>query len=234
MTGRPRSPRGAGGRLRVEIIAAARELLERTGDVGAVSIRAVAGLVGVSAPSIYRHFADKDALIEAAVAEVFEALDTAMQAAVDPADPPAPRLRSLGLAYVRFALDHPEQYRLATIPTTHQGDVDMVLTSGAFRYFAATVEEAMADGVIDRADPTPLVLELWAAAHGIASLLLAKPYLPWGDPMAVAERVLDAACFGHILGELMGPDKTPAEMTQWVMDLRARIRAPGSSTDRLS
>ncbi|MGW6334456.1 TetR/AcrR family transcriptional regulator [Nocardia rhamnosiphila] len=229
MTGRPRSPRGHGSRLRAEIITATRELLERTGDVGAVSIRAVAGVVGVSAPSIYRHFADKDALIEAAVAEVFEALNTAMQAAVDPADPPALRLHRLGLAYVRFALDHPEQYRLATIPTTHQGAVDMVLTSGAFRYFAATVEAAMADGLIDRADPTPLVLELWAAAHGIASLLLAKPYLPWGDPMAVAERVLDAACFGHVLTELMGPGRSPAEMTQWVMDLRARIREPDSS-----
>ncbi|MEU4316551.1 TetR/AcrR family transcriptional regulator [Nocardia sp. NPDC024068] len=218
--------------MRTEILSATRELLERTGDVGAVSIRAVAELVGVSAPSIYRHFSDKDALIEAAVAEVFEALDTAMQAAVDPAEPSPLRLRRLGLAYVRFALDHPEQYRLATIPTLHRGAVDTVLTSGAFRYFAGTVEEAMAEGLIDRADPTPLVLELWAAAHGIASLLLAKPYLPWGDPMAVAERVLDAACFGHVVGELIGPGATPEEATDWLTQLRARTR--GTGTDPVS
>lgn len=232
MTGRPRSPRGTGPRLRAEILTATRELLERTGDVGAVSIRAVAELVGVSAPSIYRHFADKDALIEAAVAEVFEALNIAMQAAVDPAEPPPLRLRRLGLAYVRFALDHPEQYRLATIPTSHRGAVDMVLTSGAFRYFAGTVEEAMSEGLIDRGDPTPLVLELWAAAHGIASLLLAKPYLPWGDPMAVAARVLDAACFGHVVGELLGPGATPEEATHWLTQLRDRVR--GRDTDPLS
>ncbi|MFI5715090.1 TetR/AcrR family transcriptional regulator [Nocardia sp. NPDC051750] len=224
MSARPRSPRGTGGRLRAEIITATRELLERTGSVDAVSIRAVAGLVGVSAPSIYRHFTDKDALIDAAVAEVFEALNTAMQAAVDPADPPALRLRRLGLAYIRFALDHPEQYRLATIPTHTSGAVDLVLTSGAFRYFAATVEEAMADGLIDRGDPTPLVLELWAAAHGIASLLVAKPFLPWGDPMAMAARVLDAACAGHVLTELIGPEASPAEMTQWLTELRNHAR----------
>ncbi|WP_459548858.1 TetR/AcrR family transcriptional regulator [Nocardia sp. X0981] len=228
MTGRPRSPRGSGARLREEILSATRELLERTGDVGAVSIRAVANRVGVSAPSIYRHFADKDALIEAAVAEVFEALNTAMRAAVDPHDPPALRLRRLGLAYIRFALDHPEQYRLATIPTPARGAVDLVLTSGAFRYFAATVEEAMAEGLIDRGDPTPLVLELWAAAHGIASLLLAKPFLPWGDPMAVAQRVLDAACAGHVVTELIGPGASPAETTQWLMALRARVRGSGT------
>ncbi|MFD4403580.1 TetR/AcrR family transcriptional regulator [Nocardia sp. NPDC058499] len=231
MTGRPRSPRGTGGRLRAEIIAATRELLERTGSVEAVSIRAVAGMVGVSAPSIYRHFADKDALIEAAVAEVFEALNTAMQAAVDPADPPPLRLRRLGLAYIRFALDHPEQYRLATIPTHSHGAVDLVLTSGAFRFFAATVEEAMADGLIDRGDPTPLVLELWAAAHGIASLLLAKPFLPWGDPMAVAARVLDAACAGHVVTELIGPEAGPEEMTDWLTRLRHRVRGTGTAAD---
>ncbi|MFI1464570.1 TetR/AcrR family transcriptional regulator [Nocardia carnea] len=231
MTGRPRSPRGTGGRLRAEIITATRELLERTGSVEAVSIRAVAGMVGVSAPSIYRHFADKDALIEAAVAEVFEALNTAMQSAVDPADSPPLRLRRLGLAYVRFALDHPEQYRLATIPTHTHGAVDLVLTSGAFRFFATTVEEAMAAGLIDRGDPTPLVLELWAAAHGIASLLLAKPFLPWGDPMAVAGRVLDAACAGHVVTELIGPETGPAEMTDWLTHLRNRVRGTGPAAD---
>jgi len=61
-------------------------------------------------------------------------------------------------------------------------------------------------------------------AFGIASLLLAKPYLPWGDPMAFAARVLDSACAGHVVTELVGRDATPAQMTQWLMDLRADKR----------
>lgn len=221
---RPRSPRGSGARLRNEILAAAAELLTRTGNADAVSIRAVGKLVGVSAPSIYRHFADKDELIEAVVAQVFADLDSAMRAAIDPADPPTIRMRDLGLAYIRFALDHPEQYRLATAPTQTEGEVDLVLTSGAFQLFAGTVQEAMAAGLIDPGDPTPIVLDLWAAAHGIASLLLAKPFVPWGDPMTAAARVLDAACAGHVVTELIGPDAGPDEISAWLIELRAQKR----------
>ncbi|WP_280234994.1 TetR/AcrR family transcriptional regulator [Nocardia cyriacigeorgica] len=219
---RPRSPRGTGSRLRSEILAATADLLNRTGNADAVSIRAVGKLVGVSAPSIYRHFADKDELIDAVVAQVFEDLDTAMRAAVDddPDAHPIVRLRELGMAYVRFALDHPEQYRLATAPAETRGAVDQVLSSSAFQYFADTVREAMDSGLVDSGDPTPIVLELWAAAHGIASLLLAKPYLPWGDPMEAAERVLGAACLGHIVMNLIGEQPTPEEAAVWFARLR--------------
>lgn len=221
---RPRSPRGSGEQLRSEILAAAAELLHRTGSAEAVSIREIGRMVGVTAPSIYRHFADKDALIEAVVVQVFEELDAAMHAAIDPADPPTTRMRELGLTYIRFALEHPEQYRIATAPAETAGAVDLVFTSGPFRHFSTTVEEAMSEGLIEQGDPVPIVLELWAAAHGIAALLLAKPYLPWGDPMVFAARVLDSACAGHVVTELMGRDATPAQMTRWLMDLRADKR----------
>lgn len=223
---RPRSPRGTGSQLRSEILAATADLLERTGNADAVSIRAVGKLVGVSAPSIYRHFADKDELIDAVVAQVFEDLDAAMRAAIDDPDAhPIVRLHHLGMAYVRFALDHPEQYRLATAPAETRGAVDQVLTSSAFQYMADAVQDAMTEGLIDADDPTPIVLELWSAAHGIASLLLAKPYLPWGDPMAAAERVLAAACAGHIVMNLIGEQATPEEAADWFARLRDAQRS---------
>lgn len=221
---RPRSPRGSGAALRSEILAAAAELLNRTGNADAVSIRSVGEQVGVSAPAIYRHFADKEELIDAVVAQVFEDLAAAMRAAIDPNDSPTIRMRDLGLAYIRFALDYPEQYRLATEPAPTHGAVDTVLTSGAFHIFAETAHEAMAAGLIDEGDPMPLVLDLWAAAHGIASLLLAKPFLPWGDPMTAAARVLDAACAGHVVSELVGPEASPEEFSEWLVALRAEKR----------
>jgi AcrR family transcriptional regulator len=55
---RTRSARGSGTDLRAEIIAATRRLMSETGHADAVTIRAVARAVGVTAPSIYRHFAD--------------------------------------------------------------------------------------------------------------------------------------------------------------------------------
>lgn len=223
---RPRSPRGSGARLRTEILTATAELLARAGQAEAVSIRAVSKLVGVSAPSIYRHFADKDELIEAAVAKVFEDLDAAMQAADNSALPAVLRLRELGVAYVRFAIAHPEQYRLGLTPTAHVGAVDQVLGTGAFQRFADTMRAAMAEGTIDEGDPVPIVLELWAAAHGIASLLIAKPFLPWGDVDATIGRVLDAACIGHTVLDLLGDRTEPEQIVGWINQQRQQKPTP--------
>ena len=111
----PPQPRGRGEDLRGEIVTATKQLLAEAGDSDAVSIRAVAEAVGVTPPSIYLHFADKDQLLEAVVVDVFAELDTAMMAAAESAAGPLERLRAFGLAYVRFAVEHPEHYRLATM-----------------------------------------------------------------------------------------------------------------------
>lgn len=224
MAARPRSARGTGAQLRDEILDATRELLARTGNAEAVSIREVGRLVGVSAPSIYRHFADKDELIDAAVAQVFEYVDAAMGAVNDPEQSPLTRLRAQGLAYVRFALDNPEQYRLAFLGSDEPGAVDQVLSSGAVMRFTRTVQDAMESGVIEPGDPLPVVLELWAAAHGIASLIIAKPYLPWGDIDQIVDRVLGAACVGHVVIDIMGgsPVPDPDEGAKWLAALRER------------
>ena len=57
------------------------ELLLQTGQAKAVSIRSVAQRVGVTSPSIYLHFAEKDALLDAVCARYFEKLDAEMQRA---------------------------------------------------------------------------------------------------------------------------------------------------------
>ncbi|WP_431955037.1 WHG domain-containing protein [Nocardia lijiangensis] len=213
---RPRSPRGSGAQLRTEILAATAELLARTGRADAVSIREVSKLVGVSAPSIYRHFADKDELIEAAVAKAFEDLAEALREATDPTVSPMNRLRDQGLAYVRFALEHPEQYRVATGPTESGGAVDQVLSSGAFQHFAATVRDCMAEGTIEPGDPLPIVLDMWTVAHGVASLLIVKPHLPWGDHEQFADRIMSAACLGHTVLNMIGGTPSPDEIDTWL------------------
>jgi AcrR family transcriptional regulator len=223
---RQRSQRGSGEQLRAEIVAAAKDLLARSTSVDDVSIRAVADAVGVTPPSIYLHFADKNELVAAVVADVFTALDDAMVTAAADADGPMARLRAHGLAYVRFAVQHPEQYRIATMDPCPRPDVDEVLASGAFVHFRETVQECIDSGIFAGDDPVPITLDLWAAAHGIAALLIAKPFLPWGDPDVVAERVLCAAALGHAAAGLVGPPLTPQRITDWVKR-RAGRRTPG-------
>ena len=223
---RRRASRGSGEQLREEIVAAAKKLLAETKDADDVSIRAVADAVGVTPPSIYLHFADKDELIGAVVLDVFAELDNAMLQAADGIAEPLERLRAFGMAYIRFAVGHPEHYRLATMdPCPKPPPVDEVLASSAFAHMNEAVRECMTAGIFAAGDDLPITLDLWAAAHGIASLIIAKPYLPWGDLDAVADRVLCAAALGHAAADLVGPDPTPRELTAWITAQRRRRRA---------
>ncbi len=217
---RRRASRGSGEELHGEIVEATKRLLADSASADAVSIRAVADSVGVTPPSIYLHFADKDALLAAVVVDVFTELDEAMLAAAEGVDSPMGRLCAYGRAYVRFAVEHPEHYRIAAMdpcPRTDQAAVDEVLTDSAFNHMSAAVTDCMAAGIFADGDPLPLTLDLWAAAHGIASLMIAKPYLPWGDREAVADQVLRAAALGHAAASLIGDDPGPDEIADWVI-----------------
>lgn len=191
---RQRLPRGSGDQLRADIIFAARDLMIEAPDT--LSMRAVADAVGVTAPSIYRHFADKDELLTAVVAEVFEELDTAMLAAGADVTDPLERLHAYGLAYLRFAIAHPEQYRLATMDPCPRPDIDQMLQEGAWVHMSDTIAECITAGVL-AGDPLAVTLDLWAGVHGLAALMITKPFLPWGDADAAAERMLTALARGH-------------------------------------
>ena len=95
-------------------------------------------------------------------------------------------------------------------------DLDQVLADSAFTHLCATVEACMEAGVFAKGDPLPLTLELWTAAHGIASLMIAKPYLPWGDKLATADAVLRAAALGHAVNDLIGGDMTHDDIDRWL------------------
>lgn len=222
---RARARRGSGELLRAEIVAAAKDLLAATRSADDVSIRAIADAVGVTSPSIYLHFDDKDALIEAVVLDVFAELDTAMLSEAAALTEPLERLRAFGLAYVRFALEHPEHYRLAAMdPNVKPPAVDELLASSAFAHFTDAVRDCIDAGVFPAGDPLPIALDLWAAAHGAASLMIAKPYLPWGDAEAYADRVLCAAALGHAVAGLLGPDLDAAGISAWLSAQHGRAR----------
>ncbi|HEV7192748.1 MAG TPA: TetR/AcrR family transcriptional regulator [Jatrophihabitantaceae bacterium] len=213
---RRRAQRGSGEQLRAEIITAAKTLLADAANADDVSIRAVADAVGVTAPSIYLHFADKNELLGAVVSDVFTTLDTAMLEAGSGVDSPMAKLRAFGLAYVQFALAHPEHYRIATMDPCPMPVVDEVMASSAFVHFNDTVIECIEAGVFPAGDPLPVTLDLWAAAHGIASLMIAKPFLPWGEVEVVADRALCAAALGHAARALIGDAPTPDQVTAWL------------------
>ena len=201
---RHRAARGQGEALRGEILAAARDLLAETGDQDAVSVRAVAERVGVTTPSIYLHFKDKDDLLDAVCAEVFEMLGVALAEAAAQGGSPLERLMAQGRAYVHFALDKPEHYRLAFMTSGEPRNVDGVLSNNCFTQLLETVQECIDAGIFS-AEPGPmqLGLDLWSAAHGLASLLMHKPWFPWGDVEEAVERALRISVTGCSMADRM-------------------------------
>lgn len=198
-TRRRRAARGQGDRLRTQILAVAGQLLAETGREDDVSIRAVAERIGVTPPSIYLHFADKDALLDAVCLEVFSDLHDAMESAAGGRDDIEESLRAQGRAYVEFALARPEHYRLMFMRRPgHDLEMPTEAELSAVAGLGSVIDTlvlAKDRGLLDD-DPNRVAFTLWASVHGIAALLIAKPHFPWGDRDELIDRVGNAALHG--------------------------------------
>jgi AcrR family transcriptional regulator len=211
---RRRARRGEGERLRPEILAAAKALLSELGDADAVSVRAVAERVGVSTPSLYLHFADKAALLDAVCEDVFAELDRAMEDAAATTEDPFEGLRLRGMAYVRFAIENPEHYRLVMMrmPDQHASGStpfgrDDIVAGTTYHQLTAAVQRCIDAGVFtSEQDPELIATTLWAAAHGAVSLVLAKPGIGGDDALALCDYVISASGLGiALMGRLGDP-----------------------------
>ncbi|QYG91535.1 TetR/AcrR family transcriptional regulator [Iamia sp. SCSIO 61187] len=207
-TARPRSRRGEGERLREEILAAAEALLVETASEDAVSIRAVAQAVGVTAPSIYRHFADKDMLLLEVCRHSFTDFSAALEDALG-ADDTTEQMVALGRAYIRYAVEHPEHYRImfmARFELSAQAYAEEMVADGSSFALLLRISQEL----IDSGRVRPEIAErgalhvgilFWSSVHGLASLLVAKPGLPWPDPDVLEEHLLAGTVRGLLVPE---------------------------------
>jgi AcrR family transcriptional regulator len=198
---RSRSRRGQGEQLRDEILAAAERILIETNDQAALSIRAIASAVGVTPPSIYLHFADRNDLVFAVCERHAAHLEQAMTDAAAGVDDPWERIRRRGYAYLRWGLDNPEHYRILMMSRPdHTPDrlLDERLADTAGLVPAAEdVGAAMAARQLDApGDPVETTEILWMMIHGMVSLLISKPEFPFGPIDEVYERMFDLAYRG--------------------------------------
>ncbi len=179
---RVRARRGEGERLRDEIIDAVLHLLIEHGADG-VSIRAVGQMVGVTAPSIYRHFADKDVMVHEACQRAFDRFDAYLVDASKNAANPLEAIHSSAIAYLTFADANPSQYRvlfMEKMPHPHEShSLDSTEMQGLV-HMADKVRAAMEAGMVAKvAQPHELALMLWSMVHGIAALRISMPDFAW-------------------------------------------------------
>jgi len=163
-------------KLRQLILDAARELFVARG-VDAVTMREIGRLIGYSATAIYLHFKDKDAIIRAICDTDFLALASGLKQILQIADP-VERIVALGSGYARFALSHPNHYRMMfmtqrpacdpEISEVQQGNPEQ----DAYAQLKHVVQDAFDQQLFrpELTDPDLIAQTIWAGIHGVCSL----------------------------------------------------------------
>jgi AcrR family transcriptional regulator len=146
----------------------------------AVSMRQLAGELGVSPMTPYRYFRDKDDILAAVRTSGFDRFADALEAALASSTDTIERTRAVGEAYVRFAFDHPAAYRLMFDLSQPNEAAYPDLTRAAARARATMtdyVDALIADGVVEGESHTVAHI-FWAATHGLVVLQLAGKLAP--------------------------------------------------------
>jgi len=193
------------GDLRRALLDAALAMIETDG-VGAVTIRALARELGVSHAAPAHHFKDRDGLLMAVAAEGFKVFAEALEHAAATAPTPEERLVAVGVAYVRFAADHPSHLRVMFGRPPPEGTVPQDLEQKGGRAFLVLLDAVRALAPDATAVAPPLLLELattaWSLVHGLATLwidgqarvIASTP----ADLVALADRMIRSAIPGLV------------------------------------
>jgi AcrR family transcriptional regulator len=152
----------------------------------ALTLRGVGDRLGVSRTALYRHFADKQALLDEVAEEGFRMLRAALVAAW--AEGGRRGFDDMGRAYVQFAVDHPSHYRVMFGGGERRHDAPANGGEGgtAFQVLVDAIVSEQAAGRLRRDDPQQLALHIWALVHGIAMLALDGLLPPGTSPAALA------------------------------------------------
>lgn len=164
------------GDLRRALVDAAAALADEKG-VAALSLREAARSAGVSHAAPYHHFKDKTALLAAVAEEGFLRLDEFQRQALDSAARrPVARLKALGKAYIDFAINNPQYFRVmfrkdlvepATYPALQE------ISRRTFDRLFAAVSDCLESS--SKAEAMSLSITAWSLVHGLASLWLDGP-----------------------------------------------------------
>lgn len=186
---------------RESIIATTRQLIVDDG-LEALTLRRLAGALGVTAPALYGHVKDKQDLLRAVAEDEFDRLIARFDQVTE-TDPVA-RIRAYNHAYVSHAREHPDTFRVMFLfPPDLAGAAEVpddVVLPGATRAFSAAAEavtEAVESGALAAEDPLLVALALWSTVHGVATVLQLGFGLPKDLEDALVDEVLDRVLAGY-------------------------------------
>jgi len=163
------------GDLKNALIKAGADILSKEG-VSALSLRKVAHKAGVSHAAPYAHFADKQALIAAISTEGYKKLyeKIAHVAGQYQADP-LRRLVEASWAYVQFALDEPDQFKVTLSGMIEKEQDYPAFVETARQTFSLVVDivaQCQQAGILRNGPADLVAVSAWSLIHGFVTLLL--------------------------------------------------------------
>ena len=157
------------------ILLAAIDILEAKGTEG-LTTRAVCETTGVTAPTLYHHFTNKDGLVAAVIQHgVHEFLTRKRDLPLT--DDPVADLRRGWDGWIGFALARPRLFRLMT----QMADTDPAATAEAYAIMQRLVERIAQAGRL-MTDPETAARAIWAASNGVL-----MSFLQGGDPAEISQ-----------------------------------------------
>ena len=147
----------------------------QTHGVEHLTLRTVGESLGVSRSALYRHFADKQALLATVGTEGFRTLRQVLADAWARSGRGRVGFEAMARAYVQFAVTHPSHYRVmfgGFIESAAKDDQFVAEADAAFQVLVDALVEQQNDGDIRRDDPVLMARFLWALVHGTAMLVI--------------------------------------------------------------
>jgi AcrR family transcriptional regulator len=159
------------GRLRAALLAEAERTLREDG-IEALSLRELARQAGVSHAAPRRHFADRQALLDALAETGFTRLADEVGAAIDSGEDYPAQLRAAAVAYVRFATrDAALMELMFTAKNAAGSSGPREAAEHLFAIIGDLIGQGQQAGMLPPGDPFRLQLLFGATLQGIATLV---------------------------------------------------------------
>lgn len=175
---------------RDKLIDAASRLLDQGGP-GAVTLREVGRLAGVSHNAPYKHFADKQDLLAAVAARELDSQRATMAALQARTDSAGAVLQAMLHGYVRWASTHPVRFKLTFGAWSTDSAALTEAATTARAQFVGAVAAAQAAGALPAGDPERVTALLMAVAHGAVDLALSGHLSVEGKGHATPDDLVD-------------------------------------------
>lgn len=199
------------GNLKLALLNAAIEQIKEVG-VDKLSLRSIARQVGVSQTAPYRHFKDKNELLAEVAAQAFTEIYERSHSVIDTSASPILNIQASGMAYLQYAIENPEKYRLlfgSTIQNRRSYSRMVEAGEQSFQILIDQVERGIAAGDFIPGCSLLLANTLWTQVHGAASLILDGFYQGRELPMPFDDFLKAQIQIGSRALMLIPPPLTP-------------------------